>query len=398
MLYERLIVECMKILFTTESYHPIIDGGAIAQHRIVHELVKRGHDVRVVAPGFHFKNYKEDDNGSIIYRPRGIKLPFYMGGKYNFCPYPYSYVKKVINEFKPDITDVNSPYPNSLSALNIGRKKNIPVVGSIHILPENILSPLTNSRFYPTIRKYTWKYLIYFYNKVDLATVPTETGANIYKDHGLKTNVTPISNGVDTSVFYPGRDGEYLRKKIGVPKENVVLYTGRINPEKNLDVLIKAIPLVVKNTDAHFLFCGSGGAYRDSIIQMTKDLGVFDKTTFIQFLEWEDYKNIYSLGDVFVMPGEAELQSIVTLEAIASGLPAVVVNRGAVHELVNNNNGYVFESGNSEQLAEHIIKILSDKKLQKNMSKKSLELVKKHSMETVGERYEKVYKKLTDSY
>ena len=42
----------MKILFTTESYYPIIDGGAIAQHRIVHELIKKGHDVRVIAPSF----------------------------------------------------------------------------------------------------------------------------------------------------------------------------------------------------------------------------------------------------------------------------------------------------------------------------------------------------------
>ena len=98
----------MKILFTTESYYPIIDGGAIAQHRIVHELIKKGHEVRVIAPAFSFKNIVEDDNGSTIYRPRAFVLPFYMNNKYHFAPFPLRYVKKIIDSFKPDVINVCS--------------------------------------------------------------------------------------------------------------------------------------------------------------------------------------------------------------------------------------------------------------------------------------------------
>ena len=132
----------MKILFTTEAYYPIIDGGAIAQHRIVHALIKHGHDVRVIAPGFSFKNYAETDNDSIIYRTRGLTLPFYMNNKYHFSPFPLFYVKNVIQSFKPDIINVCSPYPNSISALLWAKKFRIPIVGSIHILPENVLAPV----------------------------------------------------------------------------------------------------------------------------------------------------------------------------------------------------------------------------------------------------------------
>ena len=98
------------------------------------------------------------------------------------------------------------------------------------------------------------------------------------------------------------------------------------------------------------------------------------------------------------MPAEAELQSIVTMEAIASGLPAVVVNKGAVHELVSNNNGLLFEPGNSKELAENIVKILTDKKLKSLMSKNSLDLVKKHTMDYVCKEYEKVYEKVLRKY
>jgi glycosyltransferase involved in cell wall biosynthesis len=387
----------MRILFTTESYYPIIDGGAIAQHRIVHELIKKGHDVRVIAPAFSFKNTVEAENGSTIYRPRAFVLPFYMNNKYHFAPFPLLYVKKIIEELKPDVINVCSPYPISICAMICAKKKHTPLVGSIHILPENVLAPFFSSGLYPTMVKYTWSYLVYFYNRVDWATVPTQTGAVMYQEKGLKTPVTPISNGVNTEMFKPTNKGEYLRKRFNLPEKPLILYTGRINQEKNVDVLIKAIPFVLKSIDAHFLFCGSGGL-KPEMMKLTQELGVDAHTTFIDFLDWADYPNIFTLADVFVMPAESELQSIVTLEAIASGVPPVVVNKGAVPELASSGNGLVFEPKDSNQLATNIITILSDKKLRNTMKKESLKLSEKHAMNYVGSQYEQVYEKILGQY
>jgi len=385
----------MRILFATDSYHPNIDGGAVAQRRLVNELKKKGHDVAVLTPNSAFKKKVERDNGTYIYRTRGLTLPFYMDNRYHFSLFPLVETRGVIKKFKPEIVNICSPYPNSICALIWAKKIKIPVVGSIHILPENMLTPFVNMRLYNNMYVYSWRYLVYFFNMVDWATIPTKTGAELYKKKGLKTPITPISNGVDTHAFKPNREGGYLKEKIGLPEKKVVLYTGRINPEKNLDVLVKAIPYVVKKIDAHFLFCGSGGTYKRKIIGLTKKLGVSDNTTFIDFLEWEDYKNVYSLADLFVMPAESELQSIVTMEAIASGLPVVVVNKGAVPELTSCDNGFVFEPKNSPELADRIIKILTDEKLRKKMSENSLKLIKKHSMEHVVSEYEKIYEKIT---
>jgi glycosyltransferase involved in cell wall biosynthesis len=319
-----------------------------------------------------------------------------MGGKYYFTPFPYFYVKKIIDEFKPDIINANSPYPNSLSAINIARKKNIPVVGSIHILPENMLPAFTNFLFYETMKNYIWRYLIYFYNQMDWITIPTKTGGDLYIEKGLKKNITPISTGVKTEIFNPNNNGEYLRKKFNLPKKKIVLYTGRINEEKNLEVLINAIPKTLEQVDAHFLICGSGGDYKQDLINLAKKLKVDDHTTFTGFLDWKDYPNIYTIADVFAIPAESELLSLVTLEAIATGLPVVVVNKGALPELASNNNGLVFEPGNSKQMADCIVKILSDDKLRKKMSLKSLELIKKHTVESAGKEYERVYENVLD--
>jgi 1,2-diacylglycerol 3-alpha-glucosyltransferase len=385
----------MNILFTTESYYPIIDGGAVAQHRIVLELRRRGHDVRVVAPGFSFSNITENDQGSTIYRPRAFTLPFYMNNKYHVAPFPLFYVNHVIDEFKPDVINVCSPYPNSLCAMVIARNKDIPVVGSIHILPENILAPFLNSTWYTTLVKYTWRYLIWFYNHVDSATVPTQTGAAMYIKRGMHVPVTAISNGVDTTLFHPKNKGEYLRKRFAIPDKLLVLYSGRMNQEKNVDVLIRAIPRVLAQVDAHFLFCGSGGLKPD-LMKLTKELHVADHTTFIEFLDWADYPNVYALADLFVMPAESELQSIVTLEAIASGVPAVVVNKGAVPELVSNDNGLVFEPKNSDQLATCIISVLTDKKRRDAMRRRCLSLAKQHAMSSIGTKYEQLYEQVLE--
>jgi glycosyltransferase involved in cell wall biosynthesis len=390
----------MKILFATESYYPNIDGGAVAQHRLVNELTKQGNEVGVLAPNSSFKNSVEQDNGSTIFRLRGMTLPFYMNNKYDFSPFPIFQLNKIIKTFKPDIVDICSPYPIGISTLILAKKYGIPIVGSIHILPENVNG--SHNRYTILFSKYgipiSWSYLVYFFNLVDWATIPTQTGADMYIDKGLKTKITPISNGVNTKIFNPNNNGEYLRKKFDIPKENIVLYTGRMSSEKNLDVLVKAIPHVLKEINSHFLFCGSGGGYKQKMKKLTETLHVSDNTTFIDFLDWEDYINIYSLADLFVMPAEAELQSIVTMEAIASGLPAVVVNKGAVPELISSDNGFLFDPKNSEQLASNIVKISLDKKLRNTMSKNSLKLIKKHSMDYVGHQFEKVYENVIELY
>ena len=388
----------MRILFATESYYPNIDGGAIAQHNLVLELKKRGHEICVIAPGYSHKSIIEKEDGITIYRTKGVKLPLYMKGRYHFSLFPIFQIKKIIKKFKPDIVDICSPYPIGISTYICARKQNIPVVGSIHILPENMITPFHKLKNLKKIKNYFWRFLTYFFNLVDWTTIPTKTGAEIYKKKGLKTNITPISNGLKTEIFNPSNDGEYLRKKFVLPDKNIVLCTGRINEEKNLDVLIKAIPQVIKKVDAHFLIVGSGGDYKQKLINLTRQLNVDNNTTFTDFLDWDDYPNIYAIADLFTMPSEAELQSIVTMEAVASGLPIVVVNKGALPELASMNNGLIFEPKNSKQMAECIVRILTDEKLKKTMGANSLRLIKEHSMESVAVKFEETYDKVLSQY
>ena len=130
----------MRILLATESYYPNIDGGAVAQYNLVNELKKRGHDIAVITPGKSIKNKVEKENGVAIHRIKAVKLPRYMKGRYHFSPFPIFSVSKIIKKFKPDVINICSPFPIGVSAYICARNQRIPVVGSIHILPENLLT------------------------------------------------------------------------------------------------------------------------------------------------------------------------------------------------------------------------------------------------------------------
>jgi glycosyltransferase involved in cell wall biosynthesis len=387
----------MRILLATESYYPNVDGGAVARRTLAIRLKERDHDVAVVAPGLKLKNYQEELDGITIYRARGRTLPLYPD--YNFCLFPFKEVKRIIDEFQPDVIDLNTPYQIGLSALWQAKKMGIPAIGTIHVQPENMLMSVDKAKFMLKIMEnLAWFYIISFFNKCDFVTSPTQTAIDLMKNHGLKTQGTAISSGIDLDVFKPSNNGQNLKKKFLIPDKPIVLYTGRISGEKRLDVLIRAMPQVLDSIDAHLVICGSGREKANLEI-MVNDLGVSDNVTFTGFLSNEEFPHIYNIADLFVIPSESELQSIVTMEALASGLPVVAADKHALPELVENpNNGYLVKAGDSGAFSGKIVKILNDSTLKSNMGKVSLEIIKKHSVKNTILQFERLYMDAIDSF
>ena len=386
----------MRVLLATESYYPNIDGGAVARRNLAIRLKKMGHDVAVVAPGFRPRNYMEELDGITVFRVSGRTLPVYTD--YKFCVFPMREVKRVIDTFEPDIIDINTPYQIGMAALSYAKKKGIPTVGTVHVQPENWLMFVSKAKFLVRfLEKGAWLYLTRFFNKCEYVTSPTPTAIKMLRDNGLTARATAISSGTNLEVFNPQNNGEYLRERFSIPNKLVVLYTGRISGEKRLDVLIAAIPDILTHVDAHFVICGEGRE-KESLEAQVARMGLQDHVTFTGFLSDNDFPDIYGIADVFVIPSESELQSIVTLEALASGLPVIAASKDALPELVENpGNGFLFEPGNSRELAENITTLLSSSDMKSSMSARSLEIVQEHSVDRTAAKFETLYKEAIDN-
>ena len=383
----------MKILLATEAYWPLIDGGAVAEHLLCLGLAKRGHDVHIIAPSEKFNDYTQTDHGTTIHRLASYPVPF-AKNNHRLAWNPKRKIKKIMDDFKPDVVHIHNPFPIGKNVLNYCKAHNIPTLATNHWLPENILTFNKKLRFlnkFNILVKLNWKFIINFHNECNFVTSPTQTAVQLMLDNGLKAPNKPVSNGIDLDKFNPKHDPTPLRKRLGLPNKPTLLYAGRLSGEKHVDILIRSIPLIREKLDVHVII-GGNGREKENLIQLTKELNIAEYVTFPGFLSDEEFPLLYRSADLFVMPSICELQSITTLEALASGLPAIGANKYALPELIHpNKNGDLFEPKDSETLAHQAISILSNEQKLENMGKASLEIVAAHKLEKTIDEYTNIY-------
>jgi glycosyltransferase involved in cell wall biosynthesis len=124
-----------------------------------------------------------------------------------------------------------------------------------------------------------------------------------------------------------------------------------------------------------------------------------DRISFLGFIPDKDLAPLYRLADVFAIPSEAELQSLATMEAMACGLPVVAADAYALPELVHHDiNGFLFQRGNSEEMAQFLDVLVIDKELRKQMGSKSLEIIANHDRTQVLDQWEALYLRLSNEF
>src|SRR4030042_4218350 len=376
----------MKIIFATEDYYPLITGGARFERALALSLVKRGHKVYIFCPAQNFEDRQDQDGGTLIYRQKALPLPFYH--KFTFSVLPGARIKKQIEKIKPEVVHTHNPHFNGLATLKAAKKFKIPILSTNHTMPENIfpfIYPLVPLR--KPLYELIWKYIIWFNNQANFVTTPTQTGLNYLKAHGLKVEAKPVSNGINLEKFQP-MEKEPLKKHFNLPNLPLILYTGRLDPEKRVDFISRAMPQVLTKLNCRLVITGEGKD-RQKIQNLVKKLNLDEKVIFLGFLPEEDLQKIYNACDLYVIASTAELQSITTLEAIASGLPVVASNLGALPELVRDGeNGFLFNA--QAELPEKILDIFSDASLKDKMSARSLEIVKAHDFSNTVKEYEAI--------
>ncbi len=385
----------MKILIASDTYYPSVNGASYFTQRLATMLAKRGHQVSVIAPSETIKDTKTIREGVTIYGVPSIKVPRIK----NFRISPLTFVQRAIlrhvQEIKPDIIHIQNHFMIGKGVLKAAQKFNIPIVGTNHFMPENLIHYLHLPRpAEEQMKKFGWRQFLQVYDKLDAVTSPTETAAKLTQKSGLKQKVRAISCGIDLVRFNPRNDGAYLKDRYKIPKDHlIILYVGRLDQEKRIDLMFQAMPEVLKKINkAHLVLAGTG-QLRSELEDMAKKMGIEESVTFTGFVPDEDLANLYRMADLFLMAGIAELQSIVTMEAMASGKPVVAVNAVALPELVHDGeNGYLFPEDNAPVLADRIIKILSDDKLRQKMGAKSLEIIQYHDINKSMERFEALYK------
>lgn len=386
----------MKILIASDLHYPTINGVATFSRNLARGLAARGHEVLVIAPSQNGKPCKEVDGNHAIYRTASVPFPFYQNFRISLTP--LREVKKIIDEFDPDVIHIQMLMWIGQAAMKCGNKQGIPIVSTNHAMPENLMDNL--KLLAPVSRPINFilkEYGRRFHSKSDFVTMPTDSAIDMFE--GAKKMTVPIkaiSNGIDLSHFTAKKPAARIYSDFGLPKNvPIVTYIGRLDAEKHLSVLVKAFASVAEMTAAHLLIVGDG-TDAANLKDQVRSLGLSERVTFTGRVSDEDLLELHRVGTVFAMPSPAELQSIATLEAMASGQPVVAVDAGALRELCQDErNGYLCDQDDASQIADSLVALVSDSKKRAAFSKESLAIAATHDIEHTLDQFEEIYQQFT---
>ena len=292
---------------------------------------------------------------------------------------------RILDSFKPDVVHFQSHLIVGGGLTKEAQLRGIRIIGTNHFMPENMMQfTLLPKSTQKSVIRLVWKAAYRTFSRAEAVTTPTRRAANFLEEYTHLTDVHAISCGINAHLYTPNFDTK---------GENRILFVGRITGEKKLDVLLKAFTKLPPELNATLEFVG-GGDLLQQMKQQVKNMGLDDKVFFAGYVSDDELKAALTRAKVFAMPSIAELQSIATMEAMATALPIVGADAMALPHLVHDGeNGYLFEPNNVEDLRDKLVKVLTadDDELLR-MKNNSLKFIRGHDITRTLDTFEALYR------
>ena len=368
-----------------------------------------GHKVTALAPHFHrAKKYEVIDNVKIrrfsYFIPYKLQKLCYEGGifgnlkKYRIAVFQLPLL--VAFEF--------------LSMARLIRKEKIDVIHAHWTVPQGFLAYLCKKLFktryivtahagdiFPLKSKF-FRFLSYLaIRNSDFCTANSTFTKNELKKILKGKEIQVIPMGVDLGLFSQKNNNPSLRKKLSL-KGSFILSVGRLVEKKGISYLINAMGEVVKKFPAAKLVVVGDGPEKSNLESLTKKLNLNDNIIFTGKIENKYLPQFYATADLFVGPsivtksGDTEGLGVVFLEALASGTCVIGSDVGGIPDIIKHNRtGILVKQKYPRQLAEVIIKLLSNEKLRKNLAINGQKYVRQnYSWELIGKKFNELMQKI----
>lgn len=291
-------------------------------------------------------------------------------------------VRAQLERFSPDLVHVVSPTPAALWALRWARRHGVPAVSSFHT------HFVSYFRYYGVrpLERFGWWALRRFYGRCERVYAPSVSIIRELEAEGIR-NVELWSRGIDLSRFSPARRDPALRARIGADEATpLLLLVSRLVKEKDLADLVAVDRVLRERGVSYRLALVGGGPMRGELESR------LPHAFFAGHQVGDDLSRWYASADVFIFPSTTETLGNVVLEALASGLPSVVVDRGGPQDLIaHGRNGYVARANDITDIADAVERLLTDSTLRGRMSEAARESAASRDWAAINERLVESY-------
>ena len=344
----------LRVALFTGNYNYIKDGVALTLNRLVAFLEKRGVPVLIFAPVAEKPAFASV--GELVPVP-SIAIP--TRSEYRIAlGFPKS-AQERLKAFRPTLFHIAVPDIAGYKALKLAESWGVPAVASYHTRYDTYL------RFYGLglFEKLGQRYMRNFYNRVRRVYPPSESMAEIIRRDGQSQNVEIWARGVESDLFSPSKRDMAWRRSLGIGDDEVAIsFAGRLVKEKNTAIFMRVMnALAEKGLKVKPLVIGDGP-------EMPAIKAGLRNGVFAGFLHGEELARAYASSDIFFFPSESETFGNVTLEAMASGLPAVnAISSGSNSLVVEGVTGHLVSARDEEGFAACIEALVKDPALRKRM-------------------------------
>lgn len=326
--------QTLNIVLVTETWLPDINGVASSMFQIVSQLHQMGHTITLIRPEQPSDDPREAmqarKNLTVVradLRVHSLPIPYYPHLRMGLpC---YRYLSRQFKHIKPDIVHIVTEGPLGLAALLAAKRHQIKVTSGYH------------TSFHDFSRYFGWKvlalpllgYMKRFHNHCAATCVPSQTTLKQLTEFGFK-RLYQVGRGVDTELYNPKRRDNALRRAWGADDgTTVLLYVGRVSPEKGIDTVVKSFKALQRaqlHRHVKLVIVGDGPDKDKLSQQHAED----DSIVFAGFQTGEALARHYASGDAFIFASQVETFGNVVTEAMASGLPVFAYHDAAAALLV----------------------------------------------------------------
>ncbi len=376
----------MHIAFFTNFYHPIVNGVVRSVASFRETLMKQGHNVFVFAQSDG--SYK--DNEPFIFRYPSLPLPL---GDISAAIPVSPFVDQLLPTLKLDVIHTHHPILLGQTAARKAAELGLPLVFTFHTqyweythyipFPQEVIQEFLKNAVHKWLKEYM--------QKCQHIIIPSESMKDILvKEYGLEEQYTVVPTGTNLEPFLKA-DGKTLRKEKGWQDETILISVGRLAPEKNWETLLHAFAKVYpEHPKLRLVLIGDGSA-RESLQALASELGIAERVTFTGSIPFEEVPAYLKAADAFSFASITETQGLVTIEAMAAGLPVVSVDGSGTRDIVEHGKQGFLVENDAEALAKGIHELLSDPQQMKRFRHNALKKAKTFDVDVLSKQMISVY-------
>jgi glycosyltransferase involved in cell wall biosynthesis len=226
-------------------------------------------------------------------------------------------------------------------------------------------------------------YMPPFCTAVDLVISPSLGVVDVLRKLGVTCQIEVVPNGVELDRFQQTYQGDG-RAELGITAEDTLLvYSGRLGPEKNIDFLLRSFSGAAEAVDRVHLLLIGGGLEEENLKKLASQLGISDRVHFIGMIEYELMPRFLSMCDLFVTASVTEVHPLSVIEAMASGLPALGIHSVGVGDIIEDGRTGLLASQNQAAFAAKLTRLCLDKDLRLRMGNSARQASEKYAIERI---------------